>query len=137
MKRDFNQSSLAIRLAKTKGIIACFLLVFSFACKGQQLSQQKPNLPTSKITVEVLPVQNGKIMCKAKNGSTFTSFDDVASGTQLTFTLVPNAGYEPYKLVIDGTEYKTLTVDGLITSEVVVNKSIKVYGECTKKSGIR
>ena len=134
MKRDFNQSSLAIRLAKTKGIIACFLLVFSFACKGQQLSQQKPNLPTSKITVEVLPVQNGKIMCKAKNGSTFTSFDDVASGTQLTFTLVSNAGYEPSKLVIDGTEYKTLTVDGLITSEVVVSKSIKVSGECTKKT---
>lgn len=131
MKQRFSQSSLVIQLAKTQSFIACLFLAFSFACKGQQ----DLNLPSSKIKVEVLSVQNGKIVCHAKDGTSFTSFNDVASGTALTFTLVANDGFTPSKLVIDGKEYKTLTVDGLIKQDVTITKSFKVSGECVKKTG--
>lgn len=133
MKRDFSRSTLTILLKWIQVFLCMFLLFFSFACKGQQ--QQGTDLPSTKITIKVLPVQNGKIMCKAKNGSTFSSFDDVTSGTFLTFTLVGNNDFTPYKLVIDGKEYTSLTTDGLIEKEVVVTKSFKVSGECVKKTG--
>jgi lipoprotein len=136
MTKGFSQFNLVIRLAKLGVGVLTSLSLFFFACRGQQSQpQQDPDLPSSKITIQLLPVENGRIKCETKDGSTFKSFNDVASGTQLTFMLIANDGFTPSRLVIDKTEYKTLTVDGLIKQEVTVNKSFKVSGECVKKSG--
>ena len=91
---------------------------------GGSIDPTDPTDPTdtTTYTVTVSNDGNGKVQ---RNSSTVTSISNVASGTTITLTAVPNSGYEFDYWTVGGTKVSggTATDDFTITA----NTTIKAY----------